>query len=94
MEIEYPEGRYVKDIFDHLRWGKQYGRTLVITRDFTQNLSWALDEAPEDGRVLMLEEVDVKDLLETGRVVIEKKALDRMLGEHSSDLNMKIKKAV
>ena len=39
-------------------------------------------------------DIDVKDLLELGRVVIEKRSLDAILKEHSSDLNMTVPSAV
>lgn len=93
MEIEYPKTRYVKDIFEHNRWGKENGRTLVITEKLCKNLFKALRHAGEDGRVQTVEEVDVKDLLELGRVVIEKRALDQILQEHQSDLVSKVRSA-
>lgn len=93
MDIEYPKTRYVKSIFEHNRWGNENGRTLVVTGGFRRNLFRALRHAGEDGRVLAKEEVDVKDLLEHGRVVIEKGALDVILGEHQSDLLGKARSA-
>jgi large subunit ribosomal protein L4 len=45
-----------------------------------------MDIAGESGRALELEDVDVKDLLETGRIVIERSALREMIKQHSSDL--------
>lgn len=94
MEIEYPKTRYVKGIFEHNRWGKEAGRTLVVTGSFRKNLFRALRHAGEDGRCLMASEVDVKDLLETGRVVIERRALDEILAEHQSDLHSHVTRAV
>lgn len=91
MDIEWPKTRFVKSVFEHNRWGKDDGRTLVITQGFRKNLFRALRHAGEDGRVQMKEEVDVKDLLELGRVVIEKTALDEMLAEHQSDLMTKVR---
>lgn len=91
MDIEYPKTRYVKSIFDHNSWGKDDGRTLVITQGFRKNLFRALRHAGEDGRVQIKDEVDVKDLLELGRVIIEKSALDEMLDEHQSDLMSKVR---
>ena len=94
MEIEHPKTRYVKSIFEHNHWGNENGRTLVVTGSFRRNLFRALRYAGEDGRVLTREEVDVKDLLEHGRVVIEKGALDWILEEHQSDLLGKVRNIV
>ncbi|KAL2075506.1 hypothetical protein VTL71DRAFT_449 [Oculimacula yallundae] len=91
MDLKYPKAQFVKHIFEHNHWGKEDGRTLVITRKHTGFLDTALKDAGEDGRVLRVNEVDVKDLLELGRVVIEKSALERILMEHQSDLVPKIK---
>ena len=86
MELEYPEGGYVEKIFEHNGWGREDGRSLVVTKRKVNNLTAALQEAGEHGRVLTLEAVDVKDLLELGRVIIERGALEKMLEEHQSDL--------
>jgi large subunit ribosomal protein L4 len=94
MDIEHPYGRFVKQIFGHNHWGKADGRSLVITGDVKENLHNAMKEAGEDGRVQTVREVDVKDLLELGRVIIEKKALDEILAEHQSDLVSKVRSAV
>lgn len=94
MDIEYPKTRFVRQIFEHNGWGQPDGRSLVITGSFRKNLFRALRHAGEDGRIQMAREVDVKDLLELGRIIIEKKALDEMIKEHSSDLISKVRRAV
>lgn len=38
--------------------------------------------------------IDVKDILKLSRVIIEKRSLDAILREHSSDLNMSVPSAV
>lgn len=93
-DIEHPKTRFIKQIFAHNHWGNEDGRSLVITRDFKQNLFRALRHAGEDGRAQTEWEVDVKDLLELGRVIIEKKALDSILADHQSDLVKKVASAV
>lgn len=90
MDIEYPKTRFIKGIFAHNHWGQEDGRTLLITNSLRENLATALESAGEDGRVQQVNEVDVKDLLELGRVVIEKAALEQILSEHQSDLVPKI----
>ncbi|KAI9768181.1 MAG: 54S ribosomal protein, mitochondrial [Geoglossum simile] len=93
VEIDHPKTRFVKDIFALNHWGNRDGRSLVITGSFRPNLFRALRHAEEDGRVLMEREVDVKDLLEMGRIIIEKRALDGILKDHQSDLVPKIRRA-
>jgi large subunit ribosomal protein L4 len=93
MEIEYPEPGFVKQIFQYNRWGNEYGRSLVITKDYRQNLFEALSNAGEDGRAQTEGDVDVKDLLGMGRIIIEKTALDKILREHRSDLIKKASRA-
>jgi large subunit ribosomal protein L4 len=90
-EIDHPKTRFVKDIFALNHWGNVDGRSLVITGSFRPNLFRALRHAGEDGRALMEREVDVKDLLEMGRIIIEKRALDVILNDHQSDLVPRIK---
>ncbi|KAI9827797.1 MAG: 54S ribosomal protein, mitochondrial [Thelocarpon impressellum] len=86
VEVEYPQTGFIKQIFESNHWGRADGRSLIITSSFRQNLFHALESAGEDGRVLLEEEVDVKDLLEHGRIVVEKGALDGILRDHQSDL--------
>ncbi|KAI9745158.1 MAG: 54S ribosomal protein, mitochondrial [Claussenomyces sp. TS43310] len=93
MDIEYPKTRFVKQIFRHNRWGNENSRSLVITGSFRKNLFRALRHAGEDGRAQMEREVDVKDLLELGRIIIEKRALDSILKDHESDLVQKVQAA-
>ncbi|KZF26656.1 ribosomal protein [Xylona heveae TC161] len=85
-DIEYPKTRFVKQIFEKNHWGNADGRSLVVTESFRTNLFRALRHAGEEGRVLTTDQVDVKDLLELGRVIIERSALDSILREHQSDL--------
>ncbi len=93
MEIEHPEPGFVKQIFQYNRWGNEYGRSLVITKDYRENLFEALSYAGEDGRAHTEADVDVKDLLGMGRIIIEKAALDKILREHRSDLAKKVARA-
>ncbi|KAH7419360.1 50S ribosomal protein-like protein L4 [Cadophora sp. MPI-SDFR-AT-0126] len=91
MDIEYPKTQFIKHIFSHNHWGREDGRTLLITNSFRENLATALAPAGEEGRVQLVEDVDVKDLLELGRVIIEKGALEQILSEHQSDLVPKVR---
>lgn len=86
MYTKFAEPRFIKAVLEHNHWGKEFGRTLMVTSDLERNLVKAMEKSGEHGRVQTVEEVDVKDLLELGRIVIEKNALDRILSEHQSDL--------
>ncbi|CAK7264734.1 54S ribosomal protein yml6, mitochondrial [Sporothrix epigloea] len=67
-------------------WGRAAGRTTFITTDRRPSLFTSLETAGEDGRALVVGDVDVKDLLETGRIVVEREALCEMIDSHQSDL--------
>ena len=67
-------------------WGKAAGRTLFVTSEPRDVLFEAVGQVGEDGRALEVSDVDVKDLLTEGRVVVEREALRRMIAEHQSDL--------
>ncbi|KIN04261.1 hypothetical protein OIDMADRAFT_178305 [Oidiodendron maius Zn] len=91
MDLEYPKTRFASQVFAHNHWGREHGRSLIITGSFRKNLFRAVRHAEQDGRIQMVRDVDVKDLLELGRVVIEKRALDQILAQHQSDLAHKIR---
>jgi large subunit ribosomal protein L4 len=78
--------RYMRGLMKGLGWGADNGRTTFVTGDRRPNLFTSLEVAGEEGRALELEDVDVKDLLETGRIVIERQALKEMIKRHQSDL--------
>ena len=71
-------------------WGRAGHRTTFVTSDHRPNLFTSLEMAGEHGRALVLKDVDVKDLLETGRIVIERDALREMIERHQSDLVSRI----
>ncbi|KFY61974.1 hypothetical protein V497_02678 [Pseudogymnoascus sp. VKM F-4516 (FW-969)] len=93
FDIEYARASYLKKVFAHNGFGSAEGRSLVITTGERENLFWAFEHAGEEGAALLDVEVDVKDLLEMGRVIIEKSALDNLLRDHQSDLIAKPKSA-
>ncbi|KAI1297524.1 ribosomal protein L4/L1 family protein [Xylaria venustula] len=78
--------KWVKQILDTNDWGRKAGRSTFITSSRRDNLFEALDLVPNWGRALDVGEVDVKDLLETGRIVVERDALMHMIESHQSDL--------
>lgn len=79
-------GRYMKSVLDNLGLGKADGRTLFVTGDRRERLYEAMEQIPWEGRALDVEDVDVKDLLETGRVVMERRVLRELIEQHQSDL--------
>jgi len=82
--------KYLTQMLSALQWDRKFGRTTFITGDRRPNLFTGTEVAAEDARALELEDVDVKDLLETGRLVIERSALKEMIKKHQSDLVSKI----
>lgn len=75
-------------------WGNADGRSLIVTTDKRPKLFEVMSKAGQHGKVKTETDVDVKDLLELGRIIIEKRALDSILREHSSDLNRTVPSAV
>ncbi|KAI1341972.1 ribosomal protein L4 [Xylariaceae sp. FL0016] len=84
------KSKWVKQVLKANEWGRQNGRSTFITAEERKNLSGALETVPNYGRALEVAEVDVKDLLETGRLVIERAALLEMLDRHQSDLTTSV----
>lgn len=82
-------GRLLNNIFEGNQWGKGNGRSLLVTENPRERLFREMEDVGEHGLVKDIYDVDVKDLLETGRIVIEKKALDALLFAHASDLGIK-----
>ena len=80
--------RYLKDLLRYNKMGHADGRTLFVTLERREGLYAALEAEgmSRDARALDVLDVDVKDLLELGRVVVEKRALDFLLQEHEDDL--------
>ncbi|KAI1125094.1 ribosomal protein L4/L1 family protein [Nemania abortiva] len=78
--------KWVKQVLDFNEWGRKAGRSTFITSSRRDKLFEALDLVPNWGRALDVGDVDVKDLLETGRIVVERDALMHMVESHQSDL--------
>lgn len=79
----FPDVWYVKEILTKNRWGRENKNTIFITAEENAGLSDALHRLEKEGRALTVNEVDCKNLLEMGRVVIEARALDHFLQEGS-----------
>ena len=81
-------GRLLNDIFERLEWGKGNGGVMMVTAGEPERLFHHMATVPKHGVVKDMFDIDVKDLLEKGRVVIEKDALDTLLLAHVADLGM------
>ncbi|KAL1590259.1 hypothetical protein WHR41_01063 [Cladosporium halotolerans] len=91
IEIDVADGsleRYMRDFLAWQNMGRGGGRTLFVTLDRRENLFTALEgeNMGRHARALEVDYVDVKDMLELGRVVIEKAALEAMFLEYQSDV--------
>lgn len=78
--------RMVREVLSPLGWGHDGGRSTFVAAERRPGLFDCLDVAGYEARALEVADVDVKDLLETGRIVIERSALLRLIEEHQSDL--------
>ena len=93
-DLEMAEPRWVKQIFEKNRFGHADGRSLVVTSDVRPNLYAALLGAGEDGLAKTEEDVDVKDLLATGRIIIEKGVFYSLLSINWRDIHAVVPSAV
>lgn len=86
MEIESPSPRLLGDIFKHHEKLRGKGRSLLVTLEERPLLQDALIEMDRAEQTLTWQEVDVKNLLELSRVIIERDALRNILLSHQEDL--------
>ncbi|CBX98574.1 similar to 50S ribosomal protein L4 [Plenodomus lingam JN3] len=89
MEIESPSSRLLEDIFKHQQKQLGKGRSLLVTLEQRPLLEQALADMDREEQALTWEEVDVKDLLELSRVMIEREALHNILLSHQEDITHK-----
>ena len=85
---EFSRARWLKDMLRHNHLGHADGRTLFVTLHRRKALFEALGEEKMGREALAKDcaDVDVKDLLELGRVVVERGALESIFRKHQSDL--------
>jgi large subunit ribosomal protein L4 len=86
IELESPSQGLLSHIFDLHDKERGKGRSLLITRANRPLLEQALDKMDRRRQVLTYDEVDVKDLLELSRIIIERSALRKILLTHQHDL--------
>lgn len=90
MEIESPSTRLLEHVLKYQakqRGGK--GKSLLVTLEERPMLERALEELDSGDTTLLWDEVDVKNLLEGSRVLIERAALNNILVSHQEDLTHK-----
>lgn len=63
LEVQEMDPGLVSTIIGKYGWGKEGGRSLLITEERRENLEGAMEELSEDARVLTKFEVDVKDMV-------------------------------
>lgn len=85
--------RYLGQIMQGLKWGAKFGRTTFVTATNRPNLFTSLGVAKVHGQAISVDDeknpLDVKNLLETGRIVMERSALREIITKHRSDLTSK-----
>lgn len=88
--------RWLSEMLKWHRWTKRSGRSLFVTLEERPNLFEALkgEGVDKQARALELADVDVKDLLEGGRVIFERAALDMLFEQHTMDLRTRVKTVV
>ncbi|KAI0021900.1 ribosomal protein L4 [Xylariomycetidae sp. FL0641] len=79
-------GRWAAQMLAYNEWGRHHGRSALVTASPRGSLFACVDLVPRWARALTVEDVDVKDLLEHGRIIIERAALLDLLDRHQSDL--------
>lgn len=80
---------WLRWVLDGLGWGKNgEGHSFYITETQKGAFSEALEACDRYGRHRSFDDIDVKNLLEMRRLVIERDALYKMLKHHQSDLKM------
>ncbi|KAL8942996.1 MAG: hypothetical protein Q9216_001352 [Gyalolechia sp. 2 TL-2023] len=94
IEIEMNEPRWLAQILNWNHLGQGDGGSLLVARKLEENISQAFAGLEGHAKLKSEEDVDVKDLLKAGRIMIEKRSLDALLRKHSSDLNRKAPSAV
>lgn len=86
IEIESPSTQLLNDVFKHQEKLRGKGRSLFVTLEERPLLEDALDQLERGEQTLTWTEVDVKNILELSRIIIERDALHNLLTVHEEDL--------
>jgi large subunit ribosomal protein L4 len=88
-KIKLPEeasANFLAYLFESNQWGKGFGRSLLVKEHLNDDIKDQMGLVSEHGLIKDIHDVDVKDMLETGRIVMELRVLNALLLTHSSDL--------
>lgn len=85
--------RYLRELLVHNHLSNASGRTLFVTLQRQESLYETLEAGSMGKHALAkdVDDVDVKDLLELGRIVVEKRALHEIFMRHQSDLDSRLR---
>lgn len=83
----------LQTILHQNEWHTKKGRSTFITMGLNKSMAEKFENLQRYATLRDVRNVDVKNLLETKRLIIEKKALDFILHRHSRDLVSKLAKA-
>lgn len=89
-----PAPTVLEGIFVGNSWGRGQGRSTLVTTLPEERLYSSMEEIGHHGLVKDILDIDVKDLLETGRIIIEKEALESLLLVHQSDVGPSVPRSV
>lgn len=95
-QISLPSGStpyMLESIFRQNGWDTKKGRSTLITEQVNEELFDKVEKMERYASIMDRSDVDVKNLLETSRLIIERVALDRILSQHSRDLKSRPAKA-
>ncbi|KAJ5678098.1 50S ribosomal protein L4 [Penicillium maclennaniae] len=95
-KISLPSGStpyMLESIFRQNGWDTKKGRSTLITEQVDEELFDKVEKMERYASIMDRSDVDVKNLLETQRLIIERVALDRILSQHSRDLKSRPAKA-
>lgn len=79
--------RFWSNLFITNHWGKGHGRSMLVADTLQPWFAEHITATGEHAILKDIADVDVKDCLETGRIVMEKRVLDALLMAHASDLD-------
>ena len=85
--------RWLQEIMEWNHWSRPDGKSMIVTRKSPANFLKLMNTGEKGkggihGEAISDVDVDVKDLLSLGRLIVEKRALDSILAEHSSDIHI------
>lgn len=81
---------FLDNLFKRHAWGQGNGRSLVVVDKVSHELSQQFDAVGRHAELTTVYDVDVKDLLSCGRVIIEQQALDHILNRWNNIVSERV----